>query len=116
MVRFAYALPTEQPGRWKVIPLSILGVLAALALVVSLGWIVYSLVAPFPGRKIAEAYYFLLPLGILTSVGVFAVRAVQLDERPPLAGVGIGGHIRRTAAILLRPAPAAMPRHIWSLR
>jgi hypothetical protein len=103
MARFAFAFPTEQPGRWKLIPLAFLIALAVLALTASLVWIVHNLAAPNPWRRIDEAYYFLLPLGILTGIGVFIVRAVQLDERPRLPGAGIGERSRRLAAILLRP-------------
>ena len=103
LVRFACAFPVEQPGRWQWLPLSFLIVLTALALALSLAWIIYGIVVPNPWRTISEAYYFLLPLGILTSIGVFLVRAVQVDERPAPPGASISGRGRRAAAILLRP-------------
>jgi len=112
MARFAYAFPAEQPGRWKLILLSLLIALTALALAASLAWIVYGFVVPDPWRRIAEAYYLLLPIGMLTGIGIFLIRAVQVDERPVLPGVGIGGRSRRAAAALLRPRGRYAQAHL----
>jgi signal transduction histidine kinase len=94
---FAYSLPRYEASLEARAALFVMSILALMALAYTIAFDYRFLFERSPELVISDAYYLLLPVGILFIVIIFLRRSVQMSERHQSAASGLG-----TGSIWLR--------------